>query len=91
MVISSSGCRLRRPRNVGPTSSISTFPTLIAFRVGAEDAKTLGKEFSPKFGIDELISLPNPQFCIRMLVKGEFVRAFSGRTIDIAMPNRRAA
>lgn len=58
--------------------------TLIAFRVGAKDAKTLEKEFAPEFEIDDLISLPNRQFCLRMLVKGEFVRPFSGRTVDIA-------
>ena len=60
--------------------------TLIVFRVGAEDAKTLAKEFAPEFEVDDLISLPNRQFCVRMLVKGEFVRPFSGRTVDIAAP-----
>jgi hypothetical protein len=60
--------------------------TLIVFRVGAEDARTLTKEFAPEFVIDDLISLPNRQFCVRMLVKGEFVRPFSGRTIDITAP-----
>ncbi len=57
--------------------------TLITFRVGAEDAKTLEKEFAPEFETDDLISLPNRQFCVRMLVQGEFVRPFSGRTIDV--------
>ncbi len=58
--------------------------TLIAFRVGAEDARSLAKEFAPEFEVDDLISLPNRQFCVRMLVKGEFVRSFSGRTMDVA-------
>jgi hypothetical protein len=57
--------------------------TLIAFRVGAEDARSLAKEFAPEFEVDDLISLPNRQFCVRMLVRGEFVRSFSGRTVDI--------
>jgi len=57
--------------------------TLIVFRVGAEDARTLAKEFAPEFEVDDLISLPNRQFCVRMLVKGEFARPFSGRTIDV--------
>jgi len=60
--------------------------TLIAFRVGAQDAQTLVKEFAPEFEIDDLISLPNRQFCVRMLVKGEFARSFSGRTIDVNPP-----
>ncbi|MDQ3279797.1 MAG: type IV secretion system DNA-binding domain-containing protein [Acidobacteriota bacterium] len=58
--------------------------TLVAFRVGAEDAAKLAKEFRPEFDPDDLISLPNRQFCVRMLVRGEFVRPFSGRTIDVA-------
>lgn len=66
--------------------------TLIAFRVGAEDARTLGKEFAPEFEVDDLISLPNRQFCVRMLVHGEFARSFSGRTVDIQAPGvERAA
>lgn len=65
--------------------------TLVAFRVGAEDAKTLAKEFAPEFEVDDLISLPNRQFCVRMLVRGEFVRPFSGRTIEITAPKRQAA
>jgi hypothetical protein len=65
--------------------------TLIAFRVGADDARTLANEFAPEFEIDDLISLPNRQFCIRILFRGEFVRPFSGRTIDITTPKRLAA
>jgi hypothetical protein len=61
--------------------------TLIAFRVGAEDARSLAKEFAPEFEINDLISLPNRQFCVRMQVRGEFVRPFSGRTVDIGPLN----
>lgn len=57
--------------------------TLIVFRVGAEDARALVKEFSPEFEVDDLISLPNRQFCVGMLVRGDFVRPFSGRAIDV--------
>src|SRR5688500_6092216 len=39
--------------------------TLVAFRVGAQDAQTLEKEFAPEFEINDLVSLPNRQFCIR--------------------------
>lgn len=57
--------------------------TLVTFRVGAEDAERLVKHFQPEFEIDDLIALPNRSFYIRMLVRGEFVRPFSGRTIDV--------
>jgi len=70
---------------------IGNVGTLIAFRVGAEDAKTLGKEFAPEFEIDDLISLPNRQFCVRMLVQGEFARPFSGRTMDVRSPRVQGA
>lgn len=57
--------------------------TLIAFRVGVQDAKTLGKEFEPEFEVLDLISLPNRHFCVRMLVKGVFAWSFSGKTVDV--------
>lgn len=57
--------------------------TLVAFRVGAPDAQALVKEFTPEFDAGDLISLPNRQFCIRMLVHGEYVRPFSGRTVNV--------
>jgi hypothetical protein len=60
--------------------------TLIVFRVGADDARSLVNELAPEFARDDLIALPNRQFCIRVLVKGEFVRPFSGRTMDVAKP-----
>lgn len=63
--------------------------TLVAFRVGAEDAKNLEKEFAPEFEVDDLVSLPNRQFCVRMLIRGEFVRSFSGRTIDVKAPKAK--
>lgn len=65
--------------------------TLIAFRVGAADAQTLAREFAPELQIDDLISLPNRQFYVRMLVQGAYVRPFSGRTIDVARDGRTRA
>lgn len=60
--------------------------TFIAFRIGAEDAQSLAKEFAPEFDVNDLISLPNRQFCVRMLAHGEFVRPFSGWTVDVESP-----
>jgi hypothetical protein len=65
--------------------------TLVTFRVGAGDAKTLVKEFSPEFAVDDLISLPNRAFCVRMLVQGEFVRPFSGKTVEVRPPSVQGA
>jgi len=58
--------------------------TLIAFRVGAMDAHLLAREFSPEITRDDLLGLPNRHFCIRMLARGEAVRPFTGRTVEIA-------
>jgi len=60
--------------------------TLIAFRVGAMDANLIAREFSPEIGRDDLLGLPNRHFCIRMLAKGEAVRPFTARTVEIAPP-----
>jgi hypothetical protein len=55
--------------------------TFVAFRVGALDAPTVARVFSPTFEAEDLLSLPN--FCIylRLMVEGEVGRGFSGETI----------
>jgi energy-coupling factor transporter ATP-binding protein EcfA2 len=52
--------------------------TVIAFRVGPEDARALSRHFE---GIDEidLQNLPNHHLFVRMMIDGEPSRAFSGR------------
>jgi hypothetical protein len=62
---------------------IGNVGTLIAFRVGATDAALLAREFSPELSRDDLLGFPNRHFSIRMLAKGEAVRPFTARTIDI--------
>lgn len=55
--------------------------TIIAFRVGPEDARMLARHFE---GIDEidLQNLPNHDLFVRMMIDGEPSRAFSGRLKD---------
>jgi len=36
--------------------------TLIAFRVGPEDAGVLAREFQPTFDVEDLLNLPNRNF-----------------------------
>jgi DNA helicase HerA-like ATPase len=52
--------------------------TVIAFRVGPEDARALSRHFE---GIDEadLQNLPNHDLFVRMMIHGEPSRAFSGK------------
>jgi hypothetical protein len=62
---------------------IGNVGTLIAFRVGTLDTTLLAREFSPELSRDDLLGFPNRHFDIRMLAKGEAVRPFTARTIDI--------
>jgi energy-coupling factor transporter ATP-binding protein EcfA2 len=52
--------------------------TIISFRVGLEDARTLSRHFE---GVDEidLQNLPNHDLYVRMMIDGEPSRAFSGK------------
>jgi len=55
--------------------------SLIAFRVGVEDAKILTKEFEPELELLDLVNLPNHNIYIRLLVDGVPRRPFSAETI----------
>lgn len=57
--------------------------TLIAFRVGAEDAPFLAQEFQPTFDVEDLINLPNRHFYLRLMIDGSPSRPFSARTMDL--------
>jgi hypothetical protein len=57
--------------------------SLISFRVGAEDALVLEKEYNPAFKERDIINLGVREFYIKMSVGGEIREAFSGRTIDV--------
>lgn len=54
--------------------------TLIAFRVGAEDAPILAKEFQPKFDVEDLISLPNQTIYLKLMIDGTPSPPFSAST-----------
>jgi hypothetical protein len=56
--------------------------TLISFRVGAEDAPYLAREFQPTFGVEDLVNLPNRDFYLRLMIDGTPSRPFSARTLD---------
>lgn len=56
--------------------------TLIAFRVGPDDASYLAKEFLPVFDVQDLLSLANRDFYIRLMIDGAPSRPFSARTLQ---------
>lgn len=55
--------------------------TIIAFRVGAEDAEFLEKEFTPEFLAGDLVNLPKANFYIKLMIDGIASRPFSARGI----------
>ena len=57
--------------------------TTITFRVSAEDAPILVKQFEPTFDASDLLQLNNRHFVISMIINGEKVPAFSATTLSI--------
>ena len=57
--------------------------TIMAFRVGATDASIIAKQFGtevPK--VSDLVSLPNYEMYIKLMIDGVQSRPFSARTLD---------
>lgn len=55
--------------------------TLISFRVGAQDAEYLEKEFSPEFTVQDLVNLPKYHIYLRLMVEGITARPFFAQTL----------
>jgi len=55
--------------------------TIISFRVGAEDAKYLAREFHPEFNEADLINLPNYHVYLKLMIDGVMSRPFSAVTL----------
>ncbi|MEI6580879.1 MAG: CxxC-x17-CxxC domain-containing protein [bacterium] len=55
--------------------------TMIVFRVGADDADFLEKEFEPEFTPQDLVNLPNYKIYLKLMIGGVTSRPFSAKTI----------
>lgn len=55
--------------------------TIISFRAGMEDAEILAKEVYPVFAPVDLVSLPNHQIYLRLMVDGMASNPFSADTV----------
>ena len=55
--------------------------TLVSFRVGAEDAEYLEKEFTPEFTAADLVNLPKYQIYLKLMIDGIAGRPFSAITL----------
>lgn len=58
--------------------------TLIAFRVGPDDATILADEFQPVFDTLDLLNLPNRSIYLKLMIDGAPSKPFSANTIAIA-------
>ncbi|MDR0591608.1 MAG: type IV secretion system DNA-binding domain-containing protein [Candidatus Nomurabacteria bacterium] len=60
--------------------------TMISFRVSADDAPMLAKQFEPQFEESDLLQINNRHFIINMIINGEKAPAFSATTLNIPVP-----
>ena len=55
--------------------------TMIVFRVGADDAEFLEKEFEPEFTPQDIVNLPNFKVYLKLMIDGVSSRPFSAKTL----------
>ena len=60
--------------------------TIVSFRVGAEDAEFLEKEFSPEFMATDIVNLGKYNIYLKLLIDGLAGRPFSAETIAPMKP-----
>ena len=60
--------------------------SIISFRVGAEDAYHLEREFTPVFSQRDIINLGIRECYVKMSVDGQIYDAFSARTVNVPVP-----
>ncbi len=56
--------------------------TIVSFRVGAEDAEYLEKEFAPDFTAEDLVNLPKYNVYLKLMIDGVAGPAFSAETLS---------
>lgn len=57
--------------------------TLASFRVSADDAPILSKQFEPQFEASDLLQMHNRNFVINMVINGEKAPAFNATTLTL--------
>ncbi len=55
--------------------------TMVSFRVGADDAEFLEKEFSPQFMANDLVNLAKYDIYLKLMIDGIAGKPFSARTL----------
>jgi hypothetical protein len=57
--------------------------TIISFRVGAEDAEYLAREFFPTFSESDLVNLPKFSMYLKLMIDGATSAPFSAKTVPL--------
>jgi len=65
--------------------------SILAFRVGPDDAKYLVSEFEPAFGEEDLVNFDNYNAALRLLIGGETSRPFNVATYSPSKGNTEIA
>jgi len=60
---------------------IGNIGTMVSFRVGAEDAEFLEKEFAPEFEVQDMVSLGFASIYLKLMIDGIGSRPFSATTL----------
>jgi hypothetical protein len=60
---------------------------MVVFRVGARDAGMLAQEFAPEVSPTDLVSLPNREAYLKLLVDGTTTRPFSATMLSPPVPH----
>ena len=55
--------------------------TIVSFRIGAQDAEHLAKEFHPVFNQDDLINLPRYHMYLKLMIDGASSQPFSATSL----------
>jgi CxxC-x17-CxxC domain-containing protein len=65
--------------------------TLICFRIGAEDAEFLEKEFSPDFTASDLVNLGKYNVYLKLMINGLAGRPFSAQTLPPILKQEKSS
>jgi hypothetical protein len=75
--------QLVQDRNVKVRDAVfGNVGTMISFRVGAEDAEFLEKEFAPQFAAADLVNLPKYTVLLKLMINGVASAPFTGQTLE---------
>jgi hypothetical protein len=64
--------------------------SVIAFRIGGEDALKMKPEFAPIFDVKDLINLAVGEIYVKMTIDGESYDPFSAETLQVLPPTHRS-